>query len=320
MVAMEEVGWVGAGLNRPECVLCTAAGEVWTSDWRGGVAGSGPGGARELILGRVAEGEAPLRPNGIALLPDGSFLLADLGDDRGGVWRLRRGGEVEPFLVELAGERMPPTNFVRVDSRGRVWVTVSTRLRPRSRDYRPDAQTGFVALVDAAGARIVADGLGYANECLLDGAEEHLYLNETFARRLTRFRILADGSLAEREVVAEFGHGVYPDGLALDVEGGVWVVSIVSNRVIRIAPDGRQEVVLADVDSTHVEWVESAFREGTLDRPHLDTAPAGVLRSVSSIAFGGPDLRTAHLGCLLGDRIATFRAPVAGVPPVHWRW
>lgn len=318
MVERAAVGWVGSGLNRPECVLCTRRGDIWTSDWRGGVARVAADGHVQVILGRASDGP-PLQPNGIALLTGGSILVADLSEARAGVWRLHRSGEVQPFLLEVDGQPLPPTNFVRTDSRGRIWITVSTRITPRALDYRPDAKTGFVILVDEAGARVVADGLGYTNECALDADEKYLYLNETFGRRLTRFRIGADGSLHDREVVAAFGPGTFPDGLAFDAEGGIWIVSIVSNRVIRIATDGRQEVVLDDGDPAHVEWVEEAFQAGTLGRVHLDVMPPGRLPSISSIAFGGKDLRTVHLGCLLGDRIATFRSPIPGLPPIHWK-
>jgi hypothetical protein len=37
-VSLDDVTELGAGLVRPECVLCTAAGNVYTSDWRGGIA------------------------------------------------------------------------------------------------------------------------------------------------------------------------------------------------------------------------------------------------------------------------------------------
>jgi hypothetical protein len=57
-----------------------------------------------------------------------------------------------------------------------------------------------------------------------------------------------------------------------------------------------------------------------MGRPHLDHAAGRVLRNISSLAFGGPGLRTAYLGCLLGDMIASFDAPVAGYPPAHWNW
>jgi sugar lactone lactonase YvrE len=163
----------------------------------------------------------------------------------------------------------------------------------------------------------VADGLGYTNELMLDD-NGRLYVNETFGRRLSRFTVGADGSLSDRRTIAEFDPGTFPDGLTLDVQGGIWVTSIVSNRVIRIGPDGRQHLVLEDMDPEHVAWVENAFNEGTMDRPHLDRVRSRRLRNISSLAFGGADLKTAYLGCLLGDSLATFRSPVAGRPPVHW--
>ena len=59
---------------------------------------------------------------------------------------------------------------------------------------------------------------------------------------------------------------------------------------------------------------------GGMDRTHLDRAAGRVLKNISSLAFGGPDLRTAYLGCLLGESIMRFRSPVAGHPPVHWNY
>jgi len=98
----------------------------------------------------------------------------------------------------------------------------------------------------------------------------------------------------------------------------VWITSIVSNRVIRVAPDGSQQLMLEDSDPAHLAWVEQAFREGEMGRPHLDGIESRRLKNISSLAFGGPDLRTAYLGCLLGDALAVFRSPIAGALPVHW--
>ena len=92
----------------------------------------------------------------------------------------------------------------------------------------------------------------------------------------------------------------------------------VGNRVIRVQADGRQEVVLEDSDSAHLDWVEEAYLAGTMDRPHLDRAAGRRLKNISSLAFGGADLRTVYLGCLLGDAVASFRSDVPGLPPYHW--
>jgi hypothetical protein len=197
---------------------------------------------------------------------------------------------------------------------------VSTRQRPRAAAYRGDVADGFIVVVDARGARIVADGLGYTNEALVSPDGRWLYVNETFGRRTTRFRLGPDATLGGRETVATYGAGTFPDGLAFDAEGGVWITSIVSNRVIRLAPDGTQALVLEDADPDHLAWVEAAFVAGSMGRPHLDKVAGRRLANVSSLAFGGADLSTAYLGCLAGDAIASFPSPVAGHPPVHWNW
>lgn len=309
--------FVGGGLVRPECVLANSQGDLFTADWRGGVAHVRSDGSQTLYSGTGPDGLA-LKPNGIALLRDGSFLLAHLGNDEGGVFRLQRNGVVTPWLQQADGVDLPPTNFVVEDAAGRFWVTVSTRLKPRALGYRRSCNDGFIVRVDARGASIVADGLGYTNEVALHPGGQWLYVNETFARRLSRFAVRPDGSLGAKEVVVEFGAGTFPDGLAFDEEGHAWVVSIISNRLIRVAPCGSASTWLEEADAAHLAWVEEAFEAGTMGRPHLDGAPTRSLRNISSIAFAGADRRTAVLGCLLGDRLATLRLPAAGVVPTHW--
>ena len=316
---LEDVSWVGTGLVRPECVLATASGDLYTADWRGGVAHIRPDGSQTVYLGHPVDGE-PLKPNGIALLRDGSFLMAHLGAEQGGVFRLHRDGRTEPFLRSVDGVTLPPSNYVVEDRAGRTWITVSTRLTPRALGYRRSCNDGFVIMEDARGARIVADGLGYTNECAVDPTGQWLYVNETFSRRLSRFALKADGELGAREVVTDFGPGVYPDGLAFDVEGNAWIVSIVSNRLIRVARDGSQQVWLEDVDPAHLAAVEVAFEANEMGRPHLDKVRSRILNNTSSLAFGGADLRTGYLGCLLGDSVAKVAMPVAGFAPAHWNF
>ena len=317
-LSLDQIGTVGRGLNRPECVLCTAAGNIYCADWTGGVTRLAPDGGIERILARKADFD--LKPNGIALCRDGSFLVTDLGE-RGGVYRLHRDGRLAPEILEIEGQRVPPSNFVLIDHHERIWLTVSTRRAPRALGYRPDVADGFIALKDRRGTRVVADGLGYTNEVQVDLAGQWLYVNETFGRRLSRFRIAADGGLAGRETVTEFGPGTFPDGLAFDARGGIWITSIVSNRVLYIEPGGRQpRTVIEDADPDHLGWVEAAYQGGRMGRPHLDQVKSRRLRNISSLAFGGPDLKTVYLGCLLDDRLYRFRSPVAGRPPVHWHY
>jgi hypothetical protein len=100
----------------------------------------------------------------------------------------------------------------------------------------------------------------------------------------------------------------------------VWVTSVVSNRVLRVTRDGKIHQLLEDADPEHLEWVEKAFQAGTMGRAHIDQIKSSTLKSIASIAFGGPDLRTAYLGNLLGENLPCFKSPVPGLPMAHWAW
>jgi len=310
-------GTIGHGLKRPECVLTHVSGLLFVPDWHGngGVAVIRPDGS----VIRIECSGMCLRPNGIALEDGGTFLLAHLGDTRGGIYRLHADGAVDCVVDRVNGKPMPPANFVVVDAQGRLWITVSTTVRPRADDYRATACSGFIAVAEPGdtSARIVADGLGYANECVVDSAAKRVFVNETFARRLTGFHLADDGSLHDRSLVTTFGTGIYPDGLALDAAGGLLVTSIVSNRVLRVDPEGQVTTLLDDSDDAHVAWAEAAYQSDALGRPHLDTAKSRCLKNVSNLAFGGDDMRSAWLGNLLGDSLPWVRLDVPGVPMTH---
>ena len=316
-IDLSEIQFIGRQLTRPECVLAAANGALFTADWRGGVVRIDPSGAQELFA--THRGADAIKPNGIALEPEGSFVIADLGTS-GGLFRLSRDGVLTEVLRTVDGEDLPPCNYVMRDRWGRFWLTISTRRQPRDLGYRADVDDGFIVLMDDRGARIVADGLGYTNEVQLSEDGGFLYVNETFGRRMTRFRVTSSGGLTEKTTITEFGPGTFPDGLAFDSEGCIWVTSIVSNRVIRVDPSGAQEIVLEDSDPDHLDWVEAAFQAGQLGRPHLDNIKSNTLMNISSLAFGGADLKDIYLGCLLGDQVVKLRSPVAGRAPEHWHF
>jgi hypothetical protein len=313
----DDLGTYGTRLNRPECVLCMADGSVVTSNAGGGVTLIRADGSQRAITGS-RDGQPPVMTNGFAISPEGDFLLADLHGEGGGAWRLSRDGDLRPLLTEIGGRKIPPANFVGVDQAGRIWITVSTRHEPRALAYRPDIADGFIVLIDKDGPRIVAEGLGYTNEAIVHPSGDWLYVNETMARCTSRFAIAGNGDLGRREVVTEYGHGMFPDGLAFDKEGCFWMTSVVSNRVVRVDPAGRQTIVIEECDSGQLDAVDRAYLAGKMGREHLDAIETKVMKSISSIAFGGPDRRTAYLGNLLDDRLYTFRSPVAGARPSHW--
>ncbi len=124
MARLDEIKFIGSGLNRPECVLTHQSGLLITADWTdsGGISLVGQDGVVSRLLAKDAPRQ--MRPNGVALEPGGSVLLADLGVEDGGVWRLHSDGHVEPVIIDIAGHMLPPTNFVLRDIEERLWITV----------------------------------------------------------------------------------------------------------------------------------------------------------------------------------------------------
>jgi sugar lactone lactonase YvrE len=306
----------GSGLKRPECVVTTRAGDVFVPEWPGGVAVIHPDGRTDAW--RASSTAVDLRPNGIALAADGSFLIANLGDD-GGVWRLERSGVLTPVLLEVDGVVLPPANFVTIDALERIWISVSTRQVPRQQAWRDDVADGFIVLIDADGPRIVADGLCYTNEVRPDPGGEWLYIVETFGRRVTRRAIGPRGALGTAETAFSLDRGFFPDGIAFDEEGGLWVTSLVSNRLLRFHR-GEIEVILADVNERFVEQVEQAFAARSMSAEHLGRIPDTLLQQLTSVAFGGPDRRTVYLGTLHASCVYRFRSDVPGAILPHWEF
>lgn len=310
---------LGSNLNRPESVIALADGRLYAGDKEFGV----------IRVGDERDPDARVQwpfeefvPNGIALEEDGTFLIANVGPE-GGAWRLTAPGKVERFLGEPEGVPSTPLNFLYRDQQGRIWLSLCTSTKPRTLAFRSaTAYDGAIGVVGANGRmKVVASGLGFSNELRVDPSGRWLYVNETYARRLSRFEIRSGDQLGPRETVAEFGQGTWPDGLEFDTEGGVWVTSIISNRLLRVDPStGRSEIYLEDCADDAIANAEVAFKADLFGWEELSIGKNYSLRNMSSLAFAGSDLRIVYLGSLFNQGLSTWRAPVAGHPPEHWNY
>lgn len=121
------------------------------------------------------------------------------------------------------------------------------------------------------------------------------------------------------ETVFSSNDGFFPDGFAFDEDGGLWVTSLVSNRLVRFHRD-RLEIVLEDVNADFVERVEQAFAARAMTAEHLGPIPATLLQQLTSVAFGGPDRRTVHLGSLHASCVYRVRSDVAGARTRQWEF
>jgi SMP-30/Gluconolactonase/LRE-like region len=234
----------------------------------------------------------------------------------GGVWQVGRRGKVRPFAIEVAGRPVPPANFVLVVG-DRVWITISSSTR-KHQHFTADEDTGQILLVQDGNVTVAADGLNWTNELRISPDRKYLFVNETFACRTTRYSLATDGVLTD-PVRLTFPGDTFPDGMAFDAEGALWVVCVISNRLIRIAPDLTWSVVFEDIAASALKTIASAHAEGRLTWNQIAHSRGSFVSNLSSVAFGGPDLRTLYLGGLGISAVQMLRSPVAGLPMEHWR-
>ena len=314
-IPLNQIVPFGRRLNRPECVLPTAAGDVYVPDWRGGVAVVRADRSTQSWLAQ--DTGIDLKPNGIAFLPDGRFLIANLGDD-GGVWVMDTEGTVTPFLTHIGGRALPPANFVYLDGEQRVWITVSTHHVPRQAAWRREVADGLLIMVDGAGPHVMAENLHYTNEARTDPTGRFVYVVETFGRRLIRYPLLSQARLGPAELVVQLGNDDLPDGFIFDREDGIWITSLVSNQVKRIDPTGMVQTLIAERNKAFMAEVEEAYEAGRMEKAHLGPIPGTRFQHITGIGFGGPDCRTGCLGSLHADCVYRFTSPVAGLPQPYW--
>lgn len=322
------IAYVGEGLQRPECILAERDGSLWAADARGGVVHIAPDGRQRLVTQRAASTFAEAAdeetrfvagtlPNGLAFAANGDIVISNFGTDRLEV--MTRDGDTRVLVDSIDGAPIGKVNFVLRDSRDRLWLTISTRVKNWMRAISPAIVDGYVALYNQGRLRIVADGFHFTNEIRLDAREEWLYVAETCARRITRLRVGDDGSLTDREVFGPADHGALIDGIAFDAHGNLWGTHVMTDRIFAITPEGDLRILLDDDnDSAAGRALMAAFARDAAT-PELMLACGGRIAPwFASVTFGGPDLRTVYIGSLRGDRIPYFRAPVAGLPMVHW--
>jgi gluconolactonase len=311
---LSDLSYTAHDLVRPESILAQPNGTLWTSDGRGGLTRIDPDGNQQFFGGLGGE------PNGLAMADDGTIYVANIGT--GTIQKLNpASGQTEEFLTEIDGVKLTCANFVFLDSKNRLWAAFSTREPiwwPAAAHPRPD---GFIVLIDEKGPRIVADGIYFSNEVRLDASEEYLYVAETMKNRIIRFRVQHDGSLTDKEVYGPdgLGLGAAVDGFTFDTDGNIWVTLVIRNGVGIITPDGDYHVVLEDANDALLSTFEQKIADGSAQPMDMMAAAGQTLQFITSVTFGGPDLRTVYLGSLGMNRLPTFRSPVPGLPLQHWK-
>jgi sugar lactone lactonase YvrE len=215
------------GLTFPEGVRWHD-GALWFSDMHAHtVQRLVPGGAAEVVA------EVPECPSGIGFLPDGTPLVVSMHDRR----LLRLGDEGPREHADLSTLAPWHTNDMHVDGHGRAYVG---NFGDDSAPPDPPSPTVLLLVEPDGEARVVAEDLWFPNGIAISPDGTTLVVAETRSvpGKLTAFDVAADGSLSGRRTLAEF-EGGFPDGIAIDAEGGVWIAFPFGNELVRVDVGGQ---------------------------------------------------------------------------------
>jgi D-xylonolactonase len=199
-------------------------------------------------------------------------------------------GAFEPLAkveADLDGNRF---NDGHVDAQGMLWFG--------SMDDSEAAPSGALYRFDGARIRTMDDGYIITNGPAISPDGRTLYHTDTLDKRVYAFDLAPDGGLSNKRSFVEIADGGYPDGMAVDVDGHVWVATFGGWRIDRFDAAGR--------------------KVGEVRFP---------CANVTKLAFGGEDLRTVYATTArkglspeelaaqaLAGGLFTFRLETAGLP------
>ncbi len=199
------------------------------------------------------QGDPILHLNDLTVTRDGSIITGSWG------FELPDSHEVAEAVTVEATEPLPSGSLFRIDPPGKV-----TKLDDDI---------------------IVSNGMGFSPDWRI------FYVADTGRSSILAYDVSLDWTLSNRREFAAMPAGA-PDGLAVDVEGGVWVAAYGGGEVVRFRPDG------------------------AIDR--RIKVPAV---KVTTLVFGGPELQDLYIATAhnaeepsRGGSIYRTRADIAGMP------
>lgn len=288
------------GLARPEDGVALPDGRIIVADQQHGLRVIAANGSTRPF-GRFAEAgyrhAPPARlaaPNGVALEPDGAHLLvADVFT--GSIYRV----EIATEATERVYTHPFGANTAVADSSGAIWFTQSTanpagpqseaRLFAPFDNYAADGALFRIPPPGADGrrapARLVLDGLAFANGIVVDERRGRLYLAETNADRITAYALsVRTGALTQRRVLARV---TAPDNMELDARGRLWAASPIENALVVIDPEsGKAQTVFRARTPASDRIVEQWRRRGAAREPRLDLFTPDLWKPMPGLVTG----------------------------------
>ena len=244
---------------------------------------------------------------------DKSLLLAKLA--KGTIEHVIGDQPNKILFNKINNKDLGRVNFMCSDQHGGFYVTISSRRENAAESLNAKSADGYLAhFDDKYEIKIVADNLGFPNEARLDAKGEYLYVAETSGKRISRFKILDNNNLGDRETYGpnDLGLGGHPDGICFDKQGNLWGTLVFGEKIYVITKDQKMHIIMDLSNNKKLKKLEDAFINKYIS-PEIEKEVANkIIPLPVSLTFAGEDNKTVFIGNS-GSQLAYFRSPVAGL-------
>ena len=201
-------------------------GRLWYSDfYQHRIASIGPDGDSRNEFEDLAD-----QPSGLGWLPDGTLLAVFMQTRI--VVREENGMLVTHADISDLTRFM--TNDMVVHPNGNAYVGNFGFDFAHGEAYQP---ADLVLVRPDGTAQTAATGLAFPNGMVITPDGNRLIVGETFGSGYQAFDIAADGTLSNKRQWAKID-GTFPDGCALDEDGGIWFADALGQQVLRVVEGG----------------------------------------------------------------------------------
>lgn len=168
------------------------------------------------------------KTNGLTVNNDGNIYACDF--EKGAILKFSTEGKCEIVSPGFEGEKYNGPNDLAFDSKGNLFFTDPKSHNSNIRDGRI-----FMIPKENSRSKLLFDGLAFPNGLAFSPDGSKLYISESANKRILEFRFDKDGNISQYYLFYELQDGE-PDGIAVDVEGNLYVASYGSGNIYVISP------------------------------------------------------------------------------------
>jgi gluconolactonase len=243
LIFPQELVKIADGINFPEGPAWDGKGSLYVSSNFGGYILKISGKEKTVFVDSASS--IMKQTNGLTFGKDGWLYGCDFG--AGAVIRISPDKEIEVVSAGYQGKSYDSPNDLAFYKNGDLYFTVPDSDQPDGELFRFNMKTRE--------PEMLLDSLRYPNGLVFSEDWRTLFLSESASNRVLKLSLDNEGNILSHEVFINLPGGE-PDGLALDVDGNLYVAHFEGAMVYVVNHDGKiiEKIEMPGIECSNVEF------------------------------------------------------------------